>query len=616
MKKTIFPLLALLSLNAFSLELPSLEKIQEVAQSSSWLKLLHYKKNWTGGFTSLVDGPDFFFAKDGKNNPISELTESLKAFNNHRLKIGREKQSPQCAFPLRYRFLKDRLKINFKDSQCKKLDFFMKKFNYKKIFLSFSSAYPNSPGSMFGHTFLRISNSKEKLSAPLDYGLSYSALVHPDDDGLSYALRGIFGGYQGTFSIVPYYAKLNEYNNIEGRDIWEYELKMSPREIKNLLFHVWELEANSYFDYYFFSENCAYHILSLLEVVRPGLNLTDHFLFLAPADSIKKLTALPHFVKKIHFRPSLLRKASHLYSELSHQQKNLFHQSLREKSSKPLSDGKVLDSLISYLNYRKQSKEPTEKEKKKLKDFLLRRSQLNKISHQSTPQWASNQPDIGHDPHLLSIGGGHRRHPFLELHYRTAYHDLLANHRGHERFSELTFPSVTVRSSQSKFFLERINLLNLVSVTPFSPLVKKPSWLLGLRLFRERVSLSCSKNSCLKWKIYGGTGLTFRPFMKNSTLSLLGTLRLEARPSWREGKKIGPEFTALFLAQPALWYKSQVSYGRYYGYSSKKPILRQLFSWTHAFSFSRNLETRLFYSITSEEKTSHETGIRLLFYMM
>ncbi len=105
----------------------------------------------------------------------------------------------------------------------------------------------------------------------------------------SLLLKGIFGGYQGFFSTIPYYSKVQEYRDIENRDIWEYRLNLAPEHIHRLLMHTWEM-GNAYFDYYFFKENCAYHILSLLEVANPQFHLTDQFHFWTiPADTIRLL---------------------------------------------------------------------------------------------------------------------------------------------------------------------------------------------------------------------------------------------------------------------------------------------------------------------------------------
>ncbi len=42
--------------------------------------------------------------------------------------------------------------------------------------------------------------------------------------------------------------------------------------------HAWEL-GNAYFDYFFFKENCSYHLLTLLDYADPTLHLTDEFPF-------------------------------------------------------------------------------------------------------------------------------------------------------------------------------------------------------------------------------------------------------------------------------------------------------------------------------------------------
>ncbi len=68
--------------------------------------------------------------------------------------------------------------------------------------------------------------------------------------------------------------------------------------------HVWELGPTR-FDYYFFDENCAYHLLSLLEVARPGLQLTDRFRWWAiPSDTVRAVTDQPGLLKRVVYRPA------------------------------------------------------------------------------------------------------------------------------------------------------------------------------------------------------------------------------------------------------------------------------------------------------------------------
>ncbi len=132
--------------------------------------------------------------------------------------------------------------------------------------------------------------------------------------GRAFAFKGLFGLYHGKFSIAPYYLKVKVYGDIENRDIWEYRLNLTEKEIDRLLRHVWEMRF-AWFDYYFFDENCSYHLLSLLEVARPGLHLTDRFsLWVIPSETIRAMDEAG-LVKKVRFRPArdtLLRKRASL----------------------------------------------------------------------------------------------------------------------------------------------------------------------------------------------------------------------------------------------------------------------------------------------------------------
>ena len=106
----------------------------------------------------------------------------------------------------------------------------------------------------------------------IDYGINFAANQNPKDNPIEYVINGLFGLYDGQFAIFPYYFKVNEYNEAESRDMWEYRLSFNTEEIEWAYSHLWELGAAS-FPYYFFSDNCSYHILSILEIARPSLRL-------------------------------------------------------------------------------------------------------------------------------------------------------------------------------------------------------------------------------------------------------------------------------------------------------------------------------------------------------
>ena len=64
---------------------------------------------------------------------------------------------------------------------------------------------------------------------------------------------------------------------MEYRDVWEYPLTFTPEEVQQFARHVWETK-DTYFDYYFFDENCSYRLLALLDAASERSDLADDFL--------------------------------------------------------------------------------------------------------------------------------------------------------------------------------------------------------------------------------------------------------------------------------------------------------------------------------------------------
>ncbi len=93
------------------------------------------------------------------------------------------------------------------------------------------------------------------------------------------------------------YIKAKEYSDFENRDIWEYRLNLTEDQMQRLLMHGWGL-GNRAFDYFYFNENCAYQILSLLDVADPELQLAERFWFYTfPSDGIRMIADKPGLVK-------------------------------------------------------------------------------------------------------------------------------------------------------------------------------------------------------------------------------------------------------------------------------------------------------------------------------
>ena len=227
--------------------------VARLAEQREWHVLLHYQKNLFGsGFTSMQDDPGFFMAPTGKTDPQAELAATLGQFFSDEI-VGRSKQPAQCAFVARYHWLKE--KLHFDDRRlppqpCERFTRWFNEFNAQSISVIFPTGFMNNPASMFGHTFLRIdAKGQTPQTRILDYTINYAAEV-PPHAGPEYAIKGVFGGYPGHFSTIPYYLKVQEYRDIENRDIWEYRLDLTQEQVRRLLMHAWEL-GNAYFDYFF-----------------------------------------------------------------------------------------------------------------------------------------------------------------------------------------------------------------------------------------------------------------------------------------------------------------------------------------------------------------------------
>ena len=284
----------------------------ELHKDRYWLTLLHHKKTRSGS-RSLVDDPKFFLAPDGRDNAEEELKATIAGIFR---KTDDLRNHPVCRFVARYDWLREKLKIEpsrLPHPECIPFNGLMENIRPESVTLVFPTAHINSPASMFGHTLLTIdTNAQTRL---LSQSINYSA-VTTETFGPLFAVRGLFGSYKGYFSVLPYYAKLQEYSDIERRDLWEYRLNFSKEEIRRLLMHTYEMDF-IYSDYYFFDENCSYNLLFLLDAARPSLDFTDRFgLWVIPLDTIRAVRN-SGLVADVQFRPSRTARIEQLSDGLS-----------------------------------------------------------------------------------------------------------------------------------------------------------------------------------------------------------------------------------------------------------------------------------------------------------
>tara|TARA_B110001454_G_scaffold106457_1_gene100189 strand:+ start:21900 stop:23600 length:1701 start_codon:yes stop_codon:yes gene_type:complete len=225
-------------------------KITEFAHSPEWLGHFFYDGD-RSGYTSLVESNHYFFAPTGRYNPEDELKETIR-------RLSAAEAIPQeeyCHYVGRYELVLSVFPEYRKAShQCRAFDEWSQKLDLDSVRLSFATGYIKNPASSFGHLFLKLI-SKNQKSDLLNYGINFSAQTG-DDTGAIYALKGLFGQYPGRFVFLPFHQLIRDYSDLEGRDIWELDLKFDDIAKRRLLLFIYEFDSN-YVDYTFMNNNCA-----------------------------------------------------------------------------------------------------------------------------------------------------------------------------------------------------------------------------------------------------------------------------------------------------------------------------------------------------------------------
>ena len=455
----------------FTLSLQSSDQIQEyilenrVYEDNYFKKLLHYK-----GSSSEIDSTNFFISKNGKYDLKEELFETIDA-----LKSG--EKDVLCRFPLRVSWLEKtipNLKEQIKYYECKELNKYKKELEAKHITLVFPSSHINSPASMYGHTFLQLSSKKD---APLlSNALNYAAKTN-EKNGLVFAFKGVFGGYEGQYSILPYYEKLKTYNNIEQRDVWEYDLNFNQEEIDVLVLHAWELK-DSYADYFFFKENCSYALLWLLEIARPSLELTDNFTFKAiPLDTIK-LVEKNGLISGSNYRYSNLKKMKYILNEKI-ENKDFIDDYINKNL--PLNDNLSTDDKISYLDFKiaytqyLRSEKGTKKDEyvKNYLNILKQRSQYNKPSFFDV-QTPTN-PLQSHGSARASLY--YDTNDSVNFTIKPAYHNIYDLEDGYLQGAYIDFFEFSLQKKKDEDIkVDKITLLKIESFSPRDKIFKPLTW--------------------------------------------------------------------------------------------------------------------------------------------
>lgn len=283
-------------------------KTDKLAQHTTWRRLLYFYDNKNSVLgkkktESLVDDPSFFLSKNGQRDSGAELDAMLAALaqelassvtDHNQAKTDTNDNSVLCRFPARVAWLAEVLAIDAASlsADCPELDEWMQTIAPEQLSIMFAQEYLDNPLSAFAHTLLRI-DSKASIADPnqIDkaYALNYTVDGDPNDSFPIYATKSMIGSYNSAIEIDPYPEMLAKYLQDDERDTWTYQLGLTPKEVQQIMRHVWETKALK-MPYYFTTDNCASEILRLIDVVRPQQNLLSQLSYaVVPSDVIQLL---------------------------------------------------------------------------------------------------------------------------------------------------------------------------------------------------------------------------------------------------------------------------------------------------------------------------------------
>ncbi|MBF4456346.1 DUF4105 domain-containing protein [Acinetobacter sp. SK-43] len=453
---------------------------KQLHQDITWQRLMYADQSQK----SEVAYDGYFYAKDGKNNLKNELQADVKAlFIN-----TAENQSIRCKFPARSRWLIQQLNIDTEKLpivKCPEFDQWINQIKPHKATLIYATDFMGNPSSMFGHTLLRLDPKDQKQLNLVSYAVNYAATVSGEDNW-SYAWKGLTGQYPGEYSLMPYYRKVKEYGDFESRDLWEYELNLTPEETRFLVEHIWEMQHVS-FPYYFVSDNCAYRLLGLIDLVRPNLDLKKQFNYAAiPIETLKAVDQ-QDLVKEVVYRPALetqlLSQAKQHGTPLAKVAHQVAFQDVEK--AQPLLEkynqhdqAKILEMAYDdlYLQYISRQVD-ADFAQPQLRQLLAERSQIDVEKQRQEPERPKKQPVEGHHARNLSVNVGELQgQKFIELGHRQAYHDLIDPQGGYRLGTQLLFLDGNIQYRDDQLKLEHLDLLTVNSYNPIQPFKSPITW--------------------------------------------------------------------------------------------------------------------------------------------
>jgi hypothetical protein len=401
--------------------------------------------------------------------------------------------------------------------------------------------------------------------------------------------------------------KVNEYIHSESRDLWEYSLDLQKDDIKKLLDHLWELLWMSEFDYYFLDENCSYHLWNWLAVGKESWPPPGSIPFyVAPHEMVtffhsnsygaKKQTSLapsstpssslslrpssePPSYHPPDYRPSLRQQMITAWEHLETSEQHLLLQTLKfldteKNEADPLflqhpRRYQLLWTLSKiYQFYKHEEDKSFHDHRQKIyhnvlkllsqeqepEDWKKRQQEQEQKERTYQQQW--KRPDQSPPGSRVSL--------FIQdssrvgLAWRGGHRDFLDSTYALDTFQKMVFLEGAVsmtKHGQAEW--SEFVMADLVSLYPYHPLDKRPSWSLKASLktlmgkeMKHHQGVMMFGHFGSAWELKRDRALVY--LLTGPTLEVAPSLwTYKARPSW--GLNVGFIWKQKILGFEGLW---------------------------------------------------------------
>ncbi len=464
--------------------------------TNQWKALLHYNQKF--------DIEDNTFILSKQKTLKSELLTNLRGFYQKKENFNNLNEHPICRFPARFLFITHELNISrneFPDINCPDFEVYKKKAPADNISLIFASEKVSSPSSMMGHTFLKY-RGKNYQNIEVEHAVSFYTIIETVNI-FKLAYQNIFSGMKGLFALQPYRQLLLQYTQQEHRNIWEYQLKLSPYERKLIYYHIWELKDID-MKYFFTSYNCSTVIYYTLSLVNPKI-YEDKKLWITPLDTVKflykydliqtsKLLPSDEWLVKMIEENTDSRNIDYVKRIITHKEYSRIEQL----------DFYALELLNAYSTVEYNKKNISKKDLDIIKLAIDKTVGDNNLYFDISKYKSPNK--IPHERQAEVAYSNVNNDSYIKLSFLGASHLINDNNREYFGESELKIGYLSLLVNKSNLELNEFTLYSMKSYIPYDTLTKDLSYQFELAIKKEYTK---SMQYLDTMKVDGGVGIDF-----------------------------------------------------------------------------------------------------------